>query len=1477
MDNNTIIEGTVKFRDGKKWKSRWCVMRKLSPVADCVHLQLYRDSRDRYKQGQTKASLSLQHFLALETGFTLDKESNTMAIICQDVTVVLAFDTRERLIQWQVKIANNLGEDQQFLIQIVSAPPRAKIATGPARMHVQEHRFCLTTGFPPRLIGCWEISQLRRYGAVEKRFCFEGGSRCGRGEGVYVLATDQCDEISRTLEVAAQGKLATRRRPVTRNLSVMESPRRQLHSRAESDQESCVCPSGWTPSDSLPWPSSETTTDVSDFGDAISMEYADTHSQSWQSERGLGRCVSCISKLGAPLSRSSTANTPGECRIPPSGPSSFVSFPSCESTTSTEYSTPRGMSMTDSWMMHAHRHSSSTPIPDDTKRAFSPPARPPKPGHLPLSAFHTPPAKRTQMPMPFACSCQHNAYNNYDVPRSIVSIKEDLRTPTYQPPGEYYDTPRSLRDSLQRPTSSLCHTPISHCCSRQVQQRPNMICPCQRIVCCRESWMMPYNRCCSPDNSSEIPIQKARLSGTGKMPVNSNGNLAIYATVDKLKRLNCKETVNNGSVHQVQSEEMNNAESIKQEAPHTAEPSANYVNVEPVTQTSEQDKPVLNLKEKGNSDSQSTNANNVNYMNLDFAQSLQYYENAKDLRRKAGLDSETYSLPENSNHSLCSKCGHSSQAINLNTSSGQSEDYLLMEPATSFHTPPVADSACNSPIKSSETVFNPSVRQYKESAWLPEKSSSVPSLAEAKQEVIQKRETEFPRIADNMSRVCQSQSAASSPYLRRHKMSYCQEDLRFRRATSVESSRNSEDSDNFKSVISRQSVCDSELSVKSVSETKNIELQIVEDGRDTNKTEKTDSASHQDNSESTDTSDSLSSVVNIRRSSSVPCKSVNRDSSSSNDSGVSTGSLNQRGTDFAEFELPMSGRRHHLSLRPANSSCLHSSLPRKSKSSDPLQELTFQFQKDITPKSSSAEAEVPVCSVKRNILKGFTSPDRPMVFNGVIDTHSTSSGTSDMSDYCETLSLSSYCSDTSELLRFNHQAVTTLRPRSGKEYQKIDRSILESDIKLQIIKCQILDPILSNREQERSRLFDYSSPRNGEVQSGGEENGSSEGYKTLSESTNSQWERTEDSQSDQTPHKLQLKPAHRPLAVRAKWPALLAKYAHATESRQRRDEPVLSFQRNVFFPRISDQRIKDAKVVELLYHEARYNILEGRYPCEVNNYIMLGAIQARLELGPYNPQHHTIHFFREQHCNFLPVHMRRGVWTSWFHFSGKTSPEVKLLEQFKLIPANTSERKLQRKYLEFCWSLPYYGCAFFQGQVEQPVRGLTSLITHQDVPVLVGINTQGVYIIDNVQCCLLLGLKYEDMSWDFAKPSQEDNPDCLPCLFLQFRVLENGTRVFKILQVFSKQAVMMDALISGFVEDLKRKASAALNSDEPDRPSEAATDSDDTQMPLTKQDLPQACLGNKLSKLTLATFDEEEIDMTSLNFNSLRPNIYSLD
>lgn len=49
-------------------------------------------------------------------------------------------------------------------------------------------------------------------------------------------------------------------------------------------------------------------------------------------------------------------------------------------------------------------------------------------------------------------------------------------------------------------------------------------------------------------------------------------------------------------------------------------------------------------------------------------------------------------------------------------------------------------------------------------------------------------------------------------------------------------------------------------------------------------------------------------------------------------------------------------------------------------------------------------------------------------------------------------------------------------------------------------------------------------------------------------------------------------------------------------------------------------------------------------------------------------------------------------------------------------------------------SLSFFRAAFFQGQVEQPVRGLISLITHQDIAVLVAINATGVYVIDECEC-----------------------------------------------------------------------------------------------------------------------------------------------
>ncbi|XP_024935971.1 FERM domain-containing protein 8 isoform X2 [Cephus cinctus] len=329
---------------------------------------------------------------------------------------------------------------------------------------------------------------------------------------------------------------------------------------------------------------------------------------------------------------------------------------------------------------------------------------------------------------------------------------------------------------------------------------------------------------------------------------------------------------------------------------------------------------------------------------------------------------------------------------------------------------------------------------------------------------------------------------------------------------------------------------------------------------------------------------------------------------------------------------------------------------------------------------------------------------------------------------------------------------------------------------------------------------------------------------------------------------VQLKQTQRPLELAAKWSHLLHKYG--TQEGVEDEEPVLYFRRNVFLSRRDEEQIKEIKVLELLYAEARHNVLEGRYPCEGQaRYASLGALQARIELGPYNSQTHTLAYFRKHRARFLPHHytspsLLLGLGLGLGLVGGKGAPEARLLEQYKRIPnhtgTNANPRKLIRKYLEFCWGLPCYGAAFFQGQIERPVRGLASWITHRDLPVLVAINTSGVYIVDDMQCSLLLGLKYSELSWEMAKPSDEGNRDCLPCLFLQFPVRENGARVYKILQVFSRQAIMMDTLISGFAEESRRYDSADLN--------RLAENSVITNT---------GSFTNKLSKFTLATFDDE--------------------
>ncbi|EEB14856.1 conserved hypothetical protein [Pediculus humanus corporis] len=1073
------------------------------------------DSRDRYKQGQTKASLSLQHFLGVETGFTLDKESNTIAIICQDVTVVLAFDTRERLIQWQVKISCNLGEDQQFLVLVSQAPSKAKISTGPARLHVQELKFSMTSGVPPRLIGFWEIGHLRRYGVVEGRFCFEGGSRCGKGEGLYVVVTDQGAEITRTLQMAAQGKLTSRRRQVVRKTSVTDSPRKLLHSRQENRVPDNVNDNHNDFNDgdlhnqaeqngSPYWSIESRPTDLDSnygCGDTASVHMHQDNAWPHSNEKGLPpsleRCVSCISKLGAPtLSRSSTANTstlfnPAWTMEPipvcshqnpvwASGSDrASVSSHGTGSSGNSEYSVARHFC--EKQIDNRNTTQICPPLPPKVINSAvsqtsstcncTPPNRPPKPVKEALNTM-SPSRKKIKkppMPLPEKPKPENESpgpYENYDTPKNISNIcdKQPLHDPSNRlsmspTPCEHYDTPRNIKEIMSAnevnnygnydipPPAKTIRKPCG-CVVTFARQATDSDkkseCPCQRVLCWAENWMiLPYCRRGHGIDNNSVPIHKVKLSGEGKMPVvNPSGELAIYATIDKAKKLNRK---------LVDEEESSNKQKM------------NYENI--IIPNKECDEKI-----------------STNYENIEFAQSLVFYENSKDLIHKIGISQEeleklsenvekesevTFSL--NNGVKVCNKCGHACETnpdkkddkppttkINV-----EQENYLVMN---SFKEENNAFEK-QKPVQSNFPGYLPMfpgnkaelIKLLGDRGFPVEKSASVTSLP-----IIQKgkkRSESEVRVPGSAMMI------APSGNLHTRRIIDVDDDRKKlvtrRRSSSADSSRYLEDYDETESRCSslsspckipnaklkatsnsltslpyqspKKELNDKNKDGTDVAEEDLCERTIIENGI-ANEEDCSSSGSLQTLVHESLKEGATSNAVYIRRSSSVPCKAGNnRDSSSSNDSGVSTGSLKQRG-DF-EFELPlttaMSTKRHQtVAQKHLGNGCLHASLPRRSKSSDPLRELSFQFQMTKIPaKSSSAEAEVPVCTTKKVPY---------------MDSRSTSSGTSDMSDYIETLSLSSHSSSDAPD-SFPRIAATTLRPRSGNEYHKIDRSILNGE------------------------------------------------------------------------------------------------------------------------------------------------------------------------------------------------------------------------------------------------------------------------------------------------------------------------------------------------------------------------------------------------------------------------------------------------
>lgn len=85
-------------------------------MANSLTIQLSKKPMNKAKGAQSKTSINLENLLGFESCFQLQKESQTLAIICKSHVVILAFENRENLLEWQAQIAAILGHSKKLRI-----------------------------------------------------------------------------------------------------------------------------------------------------------------------------------------------------------------------------------------------------------------------------------------------------------------------------------------------------------------------------------------------------------------------------------------------------------------------------------------------------------------------------------------------------------------------------------------------------------------------------------------------------------------------------------------------------------------------------------------------------------------------------------------------------------------------------------------------------------------------------------------------------------------------------------------------------------------------------------------------------------------------------------------------------------------------------------------------------------------------------------------------------------------------------------------------------------------------------------------------------------------------------------------------------------------------------------------------------------------------------------------------------------------
>ncbi|XP_063934787.1 FERM domain-containing protein 8-like isoform X2 [Zophobas morio] len=230
-------------------------------------------------------------------------------------------------------------------------------------------------------------------------------------------------------------------------------------------------------------------------------------------------------------------------------------------------------------------------------------------------------------------------------------------------------------------------------------------------------------------------------------------------------------------------------------------------------------------------------------------------------------------------------------------------------------------------------------------------------------------------------------------------------------------------------------------------------------------------------------------------------------------------------------------------------------------------------------------------------------------------------------------------------------------------------------------------------------------------------------------------------------------------------------------------EPVFVYRRDPFLDKYIEKGITDPCAIKLLYDECRFNVL-NKYPISARDVAQLAGLDMQLIFGDWMESTYSEQFLSQRKIfelipKFIQAKNDEKTWRSL------------VSEAHKKYQGKNDVLLIQKLYIQYCHQFPFYGCSFIYGRIcfDAKYRESKGAINSAFGDFMrVGVNSEGIFIIDHAKNELKLHLGYYEFNWQYS--------DIDKLLYLEFGDL----KYFKTLLIMTPQGELMEGLILSFME-----------------------------------------------------------------------------